>query len=103
MGKADRLTTHERDTIRAALGAAVRGPYFPDWEFGTLIGLTRPEVADLLATWPETTDPDAQDLAVNNVLLNLLAYPHGEDEALSRDVEVSGEELRAILEHWRSA
>lgn len=102
MGKAEQLTAHERDTIRAALGAAVGGPYFPDWEFATLMGVTRSEAADVLATWPTTDDPETQDLAVNNILLHLLAYPHGEDEALSRDVPVSREELRAILERWRS-
>ena len=102
MGKPEHLTAHERDTIRAALGAAVRGPYFPDWEFGTLIGLTRAEVAELLATWPEAADSDLQDLGVNNILLNLLAYPHGEDEALRRDVPVSRQELHVILERWRA-
>lgn len=84
------------------MGAAVRGAYFPEWEFGTIMGMTRSEMAEVLASWPATDDPDTQDLAVNNALLNLLTYPHREEEGLARDVPVSRQELGAILERWRS-
>jgi hypothetical protein len=102
MGKPDHLSPEELEIIREALLAAVRGPYFPEWEFGTLIGRTRDEVASILASWPATDDPTSQDVAVNNVLLNLLGYPHGEDAALIRDVPAGPNKIRSVLERWRS-
>lgn len=39
------LTAEERDIVRRSLTAAVEGPYFPDWEFQTLFGVTRAGVA----------------------------------------------------------
>ena len=57
------------------LGAA-NGRYFPNWEFHSLIGLSKDEVRREAASWPETNDEEAQRVAVLDSLLNLLYYPH---------------------------
>ena len=43
------LTPPDTELIRNALVAAVDCPYFPDWEFHTLLGLHRLEIAEMLA------------------------------------------------------
>lgn len=70
------LTDQEIDTVREAMLGAANGPYFPNWEFPTLIGLDREEVRREAASWPETDDEDAQVCAAINSLANLLGYPH---------------------------
>ncbi len=54
----DRLSDRDVEIVRQCLAAAVRGPFFPDWEFGTLMGLTRDEVQDVLLTWPASGDEE---------------------------------------------
>ena len=80
------MEANDVDIIRRCLGATVDGPMFPDWEFYTLFGLTRDEIRDVLATWPDLPKviPDGYDtaasvrtVAITNALANLLGYPHG--------------------------
>ena len=81
------LTPRDREQIRAALGAACEGPFFADWEFQTLMGVTRAELANVLAWWADSSgtrldepDSDLQATAIRNVLLNLVGYPLSERE-----------------------
>jgi hypothetical protein len=97
------LSKDESDLIRSALAAAVSGPYFPDWEFATLFGLDREEVAGVLAARPEAVvttswESDAgqvQDSAVIGALNNLSGYPHGREDELAADLGVSAAEVRS--------
>ena len=74
---AERLSAEDVRIVGECLHAAVAGPFFEDWEFRTLIGVDRARVAALAAAWPSSTgDPD-EAIVVNNVLANLLGYPHG--------------------------
>jgi hypothetical protein len=100
MGAVQRLSAREVEIVRQCLSAAVEGPFFPDWEFDTLIGLDRDEVAEVLAAWPGG-DADTQDLAVNNVLNNLLGYPHHQWEILQQYVTATSADIAAVLAHWR--
>ena len=50
------LRHEERDIIRQCLSAAVVGPFFPDWEFHTLFGIARSQVAEILARWPDVDE-----------------------------------------------
>ena len=103
------LSPEDQDVIRRALAAAASGPYFPDWEFSTLMGMSRDEVAQVLATWPETAvltsldrDPDrVQEIAVHAVLNNLLGYPHNEWDLLSTSLGTSRAEFRSLFDRWR--
>ena len=94
------MTDDER-IIGECLRAAVEGPFFPDWEFPTLFGLKRHEVAEVLARWPQTDDLEKRDLAVNNALNNLLGYPHKKMAVWSDFISVSKAEVEAVFRRWR--
>ena len=106
-----RVSQDDQDLICRALHAAVDGPYFPEWEFGALIGIDRSEVAEILADWPNATvttswesDPaKVQRIAVNNVLNNLIGYPHGRWAELKLRLGADPHEVRALLEHWHAS
>ncbi len=82
------LTTDDQLLLGRCLRAAAEGPYFPDWEFHTLFGLTRAEVATVAKEWPGVTDEATTHLAINNALNNLLGYPHGMQDRLEADLGV---------------
>lgn len=106
--KVEQLSEEDLRLVGACLGAAVIGPYFPDWEFQTLMAADRTEVASVLGAWPEaiaTTDwePDAerlQEIVVNNVLAHLLWYPHGQWDELNRVLGVDDAALHAFLRRF---
>jgi hypothetical protein len=94
------LSKDDMRIIGECLIAAVEGPFFPEWEFQTLFGLGRADVAKVTRSWPNVRGEDETVvLAVNNALGNLAGYPHGED--LSRFVSADPEQLLRILEKWR--
>jgi hypothetical protein len=89
--------------IRDCLRAAVDGPFFPEWEFQTLIGLERDEVRGVLAKWPGTSDVEGQTLAVNNVLHTLLGYPHhASGETWHAYIDASPRGVADVYSRWRS-
>lgn len=81
--------------------AAVRGPYFPDEEFQTLMGLDRGEVAAVLADWPADRDHADSRLAVSNVLNMLLGYPHGDWDELGQRISATPTDVAAALARWQ--
>ena len=93
----------ERQVFQEALAAASRGPFFPDWEFQTLIGFDRAAV-ELAAKSFSPNTPLTGDLALmlNNCIINLLGYPHGQDAAWSQWLSVTQRELEVMFSHWRS-
>ena len=93
--------TRDEELIRECLRAAVEGPFFPEWEFSLLFGLERREVASVLASWPESDDPDTQRHAVNGTLNNLLGYPHRKGAVWGEYISVSREEVNALYRRWR--
>jgi hypothetical protein len=95
-------TDEDRKIIKDCLRATVEGPFFEDWEFHTLFGLTRAEVARVLQTWPDGDGRDRDvDLAVNNALNNLLGYPHREVQAWERYIGVPKARVTETFERWR--
>ena len=101
MSRLDHL--YERDVVIVCecLTAAVRGSFFPEWEFQTLMGLERTEVEQVLETWPDARDLERQDTAVSNVLNMLLGYPHDEWRAWQTYISASPEEVGTVLARWR--
>lgn len=89
------LTAEQREIIRRAMDAAVNGPFFPDWEFSTLFGVSRNAAAASLARFPELSAQNEDDyLTVYNSIANLLGYPHGQwAELEARDL--SSETIRS--------
>ena len=92
------LTDSERDAVGHCLRAAADGPYFPDWEFETLIGATRDDVRAASEEWlkgaPRT---DGMNEVAISVLSNLLGYPHHLLKQLPDAVGHSVGEIQAAL------
>src|SRR5215470_2601534 len=96
------LSPSEREIVRACLRAAAEGPFFPDWEFSSLFGLSREELKTILASWPNLNEVDESVvLAINNSLNNLIGYPHGMHDHWSEFVPVSARELHQIFMKWK--
>jgi hypothetical protein len=96
------LTEDDRRVVFECLRASVDGPFFPDWEFHTLFGLERQEVARIVAALPDIDDSDESvSLAINNSMGNLLGYPHGEAAAWQRFISVPQAEVKRIFDRWR--
>jgi hypothetical protein len=97
----DHLGDADKAVVGQALRAGVDGPFFPEWEFHTLFGLARSEVRAVADAWPNVDSMDANvALAINNSLVNLVGYPHGQDSAWSQWISVGPpklEELRRRL------
>src|SRR5512133_4344993 len=61
------LDKRERHIVGECLRAAVKGPFFPDWEFETIFGLEREEVGQVLSSWPNVNETeDSVVRAINN-------------------------------------
>jgi hypothetical protein len=97
------LDERERAVVRECLRAAVDGPFFPDWEFSIIFGLTRDEVKQILLSWPKINEADESVVrAINNSFNNLLGYPtRNKQERWPRFISVSGIELARIFDKWR--
>ncbi len=90
--------------FRESLIAAAHGPFFPDWEFATLLGLERAEVAAIAAAFsPATLLVGDVATALNGAMNNLLGYPHGQDAVWSQWLSVSPAEMGAVYSKWRAS
>lgn len=96
---ADILDAGDTELVGRCLRAAASGPFFPDWEFQTLIGADRDRVQALADAWPnvDLSEPEPMD-AIQSVLANLLGYPHGEEEAWRRLISVPPATVQRVLE-----
>jgi len=97
------LDEREREIVRECLHAAVEGPFFSEWEFGTIFGLTRDEVRQVLLCWPKLNEADESVVrAINNSFNNLLGYPTPNKQAIwPKFISVSGMELARIFDKWK--
>jgi len=91
------LSSEQVEIVRRAMFAAADGPFFPDWEFETLMGVSREEVRRVAREWPrQDGDPTQNDIAAN-ALNNLLGYPHGKEREMESAVGSTAAELNALL------
>jgi hypothetical protein len=98
------LTEEDRAIAHRCVRAAADGPFFEEWEFHTLFGVTRSDVRGVLEAWPtiDETDENVQ-LAIHNSFVNLLGYPHGKRELLARLIGADVETIARVFEDWRRA
>jgi len=97
-------STADTQAFKEALIAAARGPFFPDWEFHTLFGLERSELASIAESFSSAT-PIIGDvaLALNNAMANLIGYPHGQEAVWPQWLSVPPAELQTIFSRWRAS
>jgi hypothetical protein len=91
----------DREVIHQCLVAAADGPFFPDWEFQTLMGFERDDIRRMAERWPDWDDDVEQSDAVNNVLNNLLGYPHGRWDAWHDYISPVSEDVARVYARWR--
>jgi hypothetical protein len=95
------LTTDEINVIGECIHAAIKGPFFEGESLHTLTGLERAELEDIARAWPNVNeDEENVPLAINNVLNNLLGYPHDCWDVWFEYVSVTPEQLRKIYANW---
>ena len=97
----------DADTVRIVAGclrAATEGPFFPEWEFQTLFGVTRDEVREVRRSWPvETVESSVFKAAVIGSMNHLLGYPHGPWAAVNAYVDAPPEEVWSALDRLKVA
>lgn len=92
------------EITKECLRAAADGPFFPDWEFQTLIGVDRKTVRRVHGAWPDqTVDDEDFSCAVVGSLNNLLGYPHGQESQWSKYISVEPEQIRLVLKELIAA
>ena len=98
------LSQDQSDLIRRCLHAAVEGPFFDDAEFPTLIGVSRADARAAADAWPNVSATDEVVTSViNNMLLNLFGYPHGDMVAWDRLIAVDPVEVRRVWHKWKAS
>jgi hypothetical protein len=97
------MGTDLRNPLDQALAAASAGPFFPDWEFETLFGMSRAEVSALVGTISHAPSTQQQRLGVGNAVNNLLGYPHGQEAQWSRWFTCTPGELELAYTTWRAS
>jgi hypothetical protein len=65
------------------------------------MGFRKVELQQLIAQWPTVTDEELFALAVNNVLNNLLGYPHREWDAWREYSSATPQDLARLAARWR--
>ena len=98
------LNERERDIVRQCLRAAADGPFFPEWEFSIIFGLTREQVGKTLAAWPDLDETNTDVVrAINNSMNNLLGYPIKREnmEAWPDFISVDRLALVSIFAKWK--
>lgn len=91
------LSKPEKQILLDCLHAAADGPFFPDWEFVTLIGASREEVLQTAKRLQKNAMKASDNGIITNTLNNLLGYPHDEFERWQEHFTFSKTELLAIL------
>jgi hypothetical protein len=104
----EHLTEDERCVVLGCLRAVVSGPFFPDWEYHTLFGLERSEVADILSKWQEL--PESREevfVGINNAMNNLLLWFGWQSDSLEEGVKTlqfwtgtSPEAIERVYHKW---
>lgn len=92
------LSGEEADIVGQCLWAAVEGPFFPDWEFQTLMGVSREDVRALARKWQSGGCGDEDADTIVNVLNNIVGYPHGEEAAWSSFITVKPNVVSTVLD-----
>jgi hypothetical protein len=93
---------NEQKLILQCLVGAAEGPFFPDWEFDTLIGSDKENLKYMIQQWDslDKTSDEVMSVIVNAVT-NLINYPHGHEEAMSMYISATEDNLKNILSKLR--
>lgn len=98
----------EHDILKKCLNALIHGPFFEDWEFNTLFGVSRSEVSNFLNRFPSYVEiqqklnfANDECLILQNVFTNLLGYPHKNGKILEEMIGMNSKELGILYQKWK--
>ena len=95
------LSASERRGVFECLRASLEGRFFPEEEFTSIFGISRPELAEVVAAWPEVDEQTEEvRLAINNSMNNLLGYPHECDAMRPEFISIPRQEVGRIYRRW---
>lgn len=98
------LTDHDKKIIFECLEASVRGPFFPDWEFSTLMGLEKRDFIKIIELWPEIEgNQENIRAAIINSIVNLLGYPHGCESIWDQFISVDKKTLEGLYQRIKDS
>ena len=90
------LSDEEKSVIKQCLALCTKDDIFPNWEFDTLFGVSKPIFEDIASKWQ---DVNFEDESTNGIVVNsltwLLIYPHGYD--IEKKENISSEVLKSLL------
>ena len=92
----------DRANVLRCIRAIVEGPFIPDWEFSTVMGFTRDEMAGWLATDPQAFDETGLWMAIA-AMNNLSGYPHKMNEKVFEMTGLNRQDVRPLLVRFRRA
>jgi hypothetical protein len=106
----EELSEAERTVVMKCVRAAAEGPFISEWEFHTLIGLERHQVADVALQWPCLDEAEERvQLAINNSMNTLLLWfgweeedPEDADRLLQEWTGASAADIDRIFAKWRA-
>ncbi|MCR9145162.1 MAG: hypothetical protein NXI24_23190 [bacterium] len=99
------LSDTEKAIVHECLEATTEGPFFEEWEFETLFGLTREEVREVIDNfdqWERESEENMARNAINGALGNLLGFPHRKEKIWEQYISVSPEEIKRIFDLYRA-
>lgn len=94
------FSASEVELIGKSLRAAADGQFFPDWEFHTLFGMSRKELAAIASRWPANDGDGETERAVFNTVAHLCGYPHGLHDKLDQ-IGLNETPLRQLTDKLR--
>jgi hypothetical protein len=98
------LSADDIRLIGACLQAVANGPFIPDWEFSTLMGLTRGECAAFAARWPNIDLADDEvRRAVMNSVNHLTGYPIDHEDQWDHYIPASRDEISTLRDRVSAA
>jgi len=82
-------TKEEQEIIRKCLEAVLNGPFLPDWEFSTLMGVEREELNKVINQWDLINkENDEIKSIISNTIGILTSYPHGYENLLEKYIPI---------------
>lgn len=92
------FSLEEKNILKNSIKAAIDGPFFPEWEFQTLLGVYRKELKDFYDNWNNRYFMSQEPLLkITSVLGMLISYPHKQNEILISCYGVSPDNLNIIF------
>ena len=93
-----KLTDDEICIVKECLKASLDGPFFPDWEYETLIGAKKSEIEKIIQGLPNIHE-NKYDITqvICSCLGNLIGYPHGREDEWEKYVSANYNDVLNII------